>query len=189
MPKIADIEWTPNPNAKRFVLKEPITAGLSRSYESAEAAKGDALAEALFGVSPSVTSVYYVDRYLTVAQDGNAAWPELERLLATPIRDADAAAIRKPTEGAVAEAKHLTEAMSPADRSRLQAIEALLDERVRPALVMDGGGLEVMGLAGNRLSIHYQGACGTCPSAISGTLAGIEALVQTIEPDLEVVAV
>ena len=42
---------------------------------------------------------------------------------------------------------------------------------------------------GNYLSIHYQGACGSCPSSISGTLKGIENLVRTIEPDIEVVAV
>jgi Fe-S cluster biogenesis protein NfuA len=36
--------------------------------------------------------------------------------------------------------------------------------------------------------VHYQGACGTCPSSISGTLRGIENLLRTIEPDIEVVA-
>jgi Fe-S cluster biogenesis protein NfuA len=46
-----------------------------------------------------------------------------------------------------------------------------------------------MGLEGNRLMVHYQGACGSCPSSISGTLTGIESLVRQIEPDMEVVAV
>jgi Fe-S cluster biogenesis protein NfuA len=46
-----------------------------------------------------------------------------------------------------------------------------------------------MGLEGNRLMVHYQGACGSCPSSISGTLTGIENLVRQIEPDMEVVAV
>ena len=44
-------------------------------------------------------------------------------------------------------------------------------------------------LDGNTLSVHYQGACGSCPSSLSGTLAGIENLVKSIEPDIEVVAV
>jgi Fe-S cluster biogenesis protein NfuA len=47
----------------------------------------------------------------------------------------------------------------------------------------------VVGLSGNRLSIHYQGACGTCPSSLSGTLMAIENLVRTLEPDMEVTAV
>ena len=44
MPKIAEIEGTPNPNAMKFILKEPLSWGITRSYDNAEAAKGDALA-------------------------------------------------------------------------------------------------------------------------------------------------
>ena len=56
----------------------------------------------------------------------------------------------------------------------MEAICDLLDARIRPSLQADGGDLHVVGLAGNFLSIHYQGACGSCPSSISGTLAAIE---------------
>jgi Fe-S cluster biogenesis protein NfuA len=45
----------------------------------------------------------------------------------------------------------------------------------------------VLGLEGDRLLVHYQGACGTCPSSISGTLRGIENILRSIEPDIEVV--
>ncbi len=47
----------------------------------------------------------------------------------------------------------------------------------------------MLGLEGHRLTVHYQGACGSCPSSISGTLAGIESLVRQSDPDMEVVAV
>ena len=60
---------------------------------------------------------------------------------------------------------------------------------MRPYLQGDGGDLYIMGLEGNRLMVHYQGACGSCPSSISCTLTGIENLVRQIEPDLEVVSV
>jgi Fe-S cluster biogenesis protein NfuA len=65
----------------------------------------------------------------------------------------------------------------------------LLDDQIRPYLKSDGGDLQVTGLVGNQLSVHYQGACGSCPSAISGTLRGIENLVRSIEPGINVVAV
>jgi hypothetical protein len=90
MPRIAEIEFTPNPNARKFILRDPLTYGISRSYESAEQAKGDELAEALFAV-PHVTNVFYVDHWLTVTQDGGAHWPDLLRQLAVPIRDAPSA--------------------------------------------------------------------------------------------------
>ena len=79
--------------------------------------------------------------------------------------------------------------MSEEDQARLDVISDLLDQRIRPSLQADGGDLHVVGLAGNYLSIHYQGACGSCPSSISGTLSAIGNLVRMIEPDIEVVAV
>jgi len=186
MPKISEIEDTPNPNAVKFVLWEPLTWGVTHSYENLEQAQGDALARALFDIE-HVSNVFYVDKWLTVTQDGEADWPELVRLLAVPIRAAPAAQAQ--TEVAVAAANHAYADLSPADRERFDAINALLDEQIRPYLRSDGGDLHVISLEGDLLSVHYQGACGTCPSSISGTLRSIENLVKSIEPDIEVVAV
>ncbi len=41
MPKIDNIEETPNPNAVKFVLKEPVSNGAARSYRNAEEGKDD----------------------------------------------------------------------------------------------------------------------------------------------------
>ena len=186
MPKIAEIENTPNPNALKFTLREPLTWGITRSYENAGLAKDDALATALFDIE-HVTNVFYVDKWLTVTQDGDADWEELVRKVAEPIRAAPAADAQ--TAATVAAAATAIADLSPADQQRLDAINTLLDEQIRPHLKNDGGDLHVVGLAGNLLSVHYQGACGTCPSSISGTLRGIENMVRSIEPYIEVVAV
>ena len=177
MPKIADIEDTPNPNAVEFVLKDRLTWGTACSYDSAASAAADPLAAKLFAI-PHVVNVYYMDKWITVTQDGEADWPTLVREIAMPIREAEAA--QKPEHEAVA---------SFDDDPRLAAIRKLLDEQVRPALVSDGGDLQIVGLDENVLSIRYFGACGSCPSSLSGTLVGIENLVRQIEPDIEVVAV
>jgi Fe-S cluster biogenesis protein NfuA len=186
MPKIAEIEDTPNPNAVKFTLFEPLSWGLTRSYENAGQAKDDALAAALFDIK-HVSNVFYVDKWLTVTQDGAADWPALVRLLAVPIRAAPAAAAQ--SAAAVFAARASIVALSEEDQTRLDAINALLDQEIRPHLQNDGGDLHVVGLDVNQLSVHYQGACGTCPSSISGTLRAIENLVRSIEPDMEVVAV
>ena len=41
MPKIKEIEYTPNPNSRKFVLAEPLTFGVVRSYESLEESLDD----------------------------------------------------------------------------------------------------------------------------------------------------
>jgi NFU1 iron-sulfur cluster scaffold homolog, mitochondrial len=194
MPRIAEIEFTPNPNARKFILREPLSYGVSKSYENAEQAAGDPLAESLFAI-PHVTNVFYVDHWITVTQDGKAHWSELLRLLAVPIRDApsaqeksaellDEGADRPDGAAACDESK-----LSPEEREKLEMIRQLLDEQVRPYLQGDGGDLYVLGLEDNVLKVHYQGACGSCPSSISGTLAGIEGLVRQIDPEIEVMAV
>jgi Fe-S cluster biogenesis protein NfuA len=186
VPKIAEIEPTPNPNAMKFILKEPLTWGITRSYDNAGQAQDDSLAAALFDIE-HVTNVFYVDHWITVTQDGQADWQGLLRDLAVPIREAPAADDQSTSmaEAAAPSMEHLSEA----DRERIDRINEVLDEQIRPYLQGDGGDLYVLGLQGNQLTVHYQGACGSCPSSLSGTLAGIESLVRQIEPDIEVVAV
>ena len=188
MPKIAEIEPTPNPNAMKFILRDPLTWGISRSYDSAETAKEDPLASALFDIE-HVTNVFYVDHWITVTQDGKADWQELMRQAAVPIREAPVADAASAQYAAQASAVATAENLSDADKQRLDRINQILDEQVRSYLQGDGGDLYIVGLEGNRLMVHYQGACGSCPSSISGTLAAIENLVRQIDPDLEVVAV
>jgi Fe-S cluster biogenesis protein NfuA len=71
----------------------------------------------------------------------------------------------------------------------LALITDLIDERVRPYLQGDGGDLYVVQLEDNVLKVHYQGACGSCPSSLSATLTGIEGLVQSVAPELQVIPV
>jgi NFU1 iron-sulfur cluster scaffold homolog, mitochondrial len=184
MPKIAEIERTPNPNAMRFVLKEPISRGITRSYESAASAEKDPFASKLFEI-PNVINVYYVDYYVTVTQDGAADWNELLRKLAPPIREAEAVEALSTDSHEV----HTSQEALDSDDPRLHAINKMLDEQVRPYLLADGGGLKVLGLENNVLRVHYQGACGTCPTASSGTLYAIESMVHRIDSDIVVEAV
>jgi Fe-S cluster biogenesis protein NfuA len=183
MPKIKEIERTPNPDAMRFVLGEALTNGVTKSYEGAEEAEGDEFASALFAID-NVINVYYVNKYVTVTQDGDAVWSELLRQLAPPIREAS-----PQTDMQEDDEVHASKEVQESDDERLIEINQLLDDQVRPYLLADGGGLKILGLNGNRLKVHYQGACGTCPTATSGTLYAIESMVKRIDPEIEVISV
>jgi len=193
MPKIDNIEETPNPNAVKFVLKEPVTTGAARSYRNAVEGKDDDLARSLFDVG-QVVSVFYMGNMITVEKEEDGDWDDLLPRLAVPIRAAAAAqggaamAAAAATAGAGALGGALGAVMS--DDPRLLRINEILDERIRPYLAADGGWLEVVGLEEKKLTIKYQGACGSCPSSLSGTLTAIEGMLQTeIDPDLEVVTI
>jgi Fe-S cluster biogenesis protein NfuA len=186
MPKISDIEETPNPNAVKFILREPVTNGVTRSFSSIEEAAADAIARPLFEIG-NVRSVFYMDRMITVEKADEADWDELLPALAVPIRAAESATAN--SNGA-AEAIGGAIAAAVSDDPRLVRINEILDEKIRPALAGDGGWLEVLSLKEHTLSIRYQGACGSCPSSLSGTLMAIEGMLkEQIDPELEVVAV
>ena len=80
-----------------------------------------------------MTSVFYVDNWITVTQDGSVDWKELMRVLAGPIRSPPAAT--QISEEAAAAAQWLQtdeSALSETERATLVQINGLLDERVRP---------------------------------------------------------
>ena len=187
MPKISDIEETPNPNAVKFILREPVSNGVARQYGTAELAENDPLAKSLFDVG-HVVSVFYMDRMITVEKDDEGDWDELLPALAVPIRAAEA--VSSSAAAAAAAAVGGPIAALTSDNPRLLRINEILDEKVRPALMGDGGYLEVLGLQDHTLSIRYQGACGSCPSSLTGTLMAIESMLkQEVDPELEVIAV
>jgi NFU1 iron-sulfur cluster scaffold homolog, mitochondrial len=186
MPKISDIEETPNPNAVKFILREPVSNGVARQYGSADLAENDQLAKSLFDVG-HVVSVFYMDKMITVEKDDEGDWDELLPALAVPIRAAEGV---NASAAAAAAAVGGPIAAVTSDDPRLLRINEILDEKVRPALMGDGGYLEVLGLTEHTLSIRYQGACGSCPSSLTGTLMAIESMLkQEVDPDLEVIAV
>ena len=120
----------------------------------------------------------------------DAEWDELLPEIAVPIRAAEAVQMSNGKERGAAAAVGGAIAAAAGDDSKLSAINALLDERIRPYLAGDGGWLEVLELTDETLTIRYEGACGSCPSSLTGTLMAIENLIRDeIDPDLSVVAV
>ncbi len=186
MPKIADIQETPNPNAVKFILKEPVSHGTSHSFKKAEDAADNILAKSIFDVG-DVVSVFYMDKMITVEKTDEADWDEILPALAVPIRAAESV-----SNGNGKSAKEIGGAIGAAlsDDPQVREIEAILDERIRPYLASDGGWLEIVGFENKTLKIRYEGACGSCPSSLTGTLMAIENMIKDeIDPEIEVVAV
>jgi Fe-S cluster biogenesis protein NfuA len=189
MPKIADIQETPNPNAVKFILKEPVSHGTSHSFKSPELGADDPLAKALFDVG-DVVSVFYMDKMITVEKSDEAEWDEILPTLAVPIRAAEAVAAPKAAAKSAAASVGGSIGAAASDDPKIAQINELLDDRIRPYLAGDGGWLEVLELEDDTLKIRYEGACGSCPSSLTGTLMAIENMIrEEIDPAISVVAV
>ncbi len=65
---------------------------------------------------------------------------------------------------------------------KLKAVESVIDENIRPMLVMDGGNLEIIDIKEQSghidIYIRYLGACSGCVSSSGGTLYAIEAVLK-----------
>jgi len=182
MGKVISIEPTPNPHAKKFMLDSPVCTGSTRSFEKTNTEITDPLARALFAID-HVTAIFYVQEFVTVNKAPDISWEALERTLTSTI-EANVDAVSGGNEGNPASAMTAITASNPL----LERINAVLDEKIRPALASDGGGLNVLGLDGLTLKIHYQGACGSCPSATTGTMMAIQnVLKKEVDEEIQVV--
>ncbi|WP_122893321.1 iron-sulfur cluster assembly scaffold protein [Arcobacter peruensis] len=77
---------------------------------------------------------------------------------------------------------------------RIKAIDSVLDEDIRPMLVMDGGNMEIIDIKENiphyDLYIRYLGSCSGCSSGSTGTLYAIESVLQQkIDENLRVLPI
>jgi NifU-like protein len=75
-----------------------------------------------------------------------------------------------------------------------RAVEKVLDEKVRPNLLHDGGNIEVVDMketdGATEVYIKYLGACQGCPSATVGTLSYIEEFLHSeLDPRITVLPV
>src|SRR5436309_14259663 len=129
MPKINDIQETPNPNAVKFILREPVSNGVALQFQAPEKAQSDPLARSLFDVG-SVASVFYMDNMITVEKENAADWDELLPILAVPIRAAQSVAAASSNGDTSAVGGAIAAVTS--DDPRLLRINEILDEKVRP---------------------------------------------------------
>jgi Fe-S cluster biogenesis protein NfuA len=176
---VADVDLTPNPNALKFVLNERLLKYETRQFHNIEEAENDPLAKGIFEIS-GVVSVFYMDKFVTIEKTKSVNWGQIQKPFMNFLKTFDQNLIPSEEE---------PDPLNNNSDELLKKINDLLDNRVRPALAGDGGGLQVTGIEGYTVKIHYQGACGSCPTAISGTLMAIEGLLKRdIHPAIEVVA-
>lgn len=175
-----DIQPTPNPNALKFILNMPVKNIGNSTYKSPTECGENHLALELFKVR-GVDQLHFFENVIAITKFSYEDWESLESNVSKILRE------QLPTHNPDysdpnPEADRRT-ALSP----ELQQIEAILDKTIRPGLQGDGGDIQALTFQDNILMVKYQGACGTCPSSITGTLEAIKAILRDeINPDIEV---
>lgn len=175
-------QWTPNPNAFKFIVSEFVIGQGKATFQDMDEAIHIPLVHNTLALD-GVTQVHLYENVVTVTQDGSQDWGPLSESVEQVLK------VYLPTHDNNFEMKRKAksrEGLSP----ELTQIEDILDRTIRPGLQADGGDVEVIELNDNVLSIRYEGACGTCPSSMAGTLQAITSFLRDeFDPNIDVVTV
>lgn len=175
------VQETPNPDAVKFISQYTVKSEGKSNYKSPDEAAHQSLASKLFEID-GVKSVFFFDNYVTITRAEGAEWGPLGEavmdLLQTELPEHDPN-FSDPTDAADEDVEVTPE---------VAQINEILDRTVRPYLAADGGGIKVEKREENRVYVRYEGACGSCPSSIGGTLMAIQSILQDeLDPDIEVI--
>lgn len=177
------MQGTPNPNAWKFVLNKPVLTEGKATYQNSDEAKNNLLASSLFMIE-GVRQVHFFQNVITITHAFDADIDKLQKEVHSVIQTR--LPIHNPNLTPIDEKKQGRSQLSP----ELKKIEDILDDTVRPGLQGDGGDIEIVKYEDNKLYVFYQGACGTCPSATTGTLMAIEGILkEQFNSDIEVIPV
>ena len=182
--KVVRTKETPNPNALQFVINAVLLDNGNISFASKKEAENDKMATALFERS-GVMSVFVMDNFVTVTKDEETSWVPLKDRVWKTIEDT--VSLYQAEEKVQLSEVDVINFAELSNDKKLQGIEMVLNRSIRTNLAQDGGGVELKGIEGNEVSIHYQGACGSCPTSTSGTLQYIQTQIrQQLHPKLTV---
>ncbi len=186
-------ELTPNPNTLKFVSDRTIFKGADPvEYLNADEARDSSeLATQLFAF-PFVRGVFIANNFVTVTKSGDLSWDlitfELREFIRNYLLENEMAVTKIPEPRVTPEAaKKVKHEVLPSEYD--DAIRALLDEYVKPAVESDGGAIDFVSFYEGVVTVQLRGSCSGCPSSTVTLKNGIEQLLTTELPVVkEVVA-
>lgn len=182
------IEETPNPLAIKFLMPSPILSeGKNVNCSTPQQASISPLASALFQIS-NVSNVFFGYDFITVTKDEDGDWEELSLVVITTIMNFLSTGLPLLKQFSL-NGEFPLEPVVSTDPLSIQ-IEAILEEKIRPAIAQDGGNIVFRGFEDGIVYVELQGSCSGCPSSSQTLKMGIENMLKYYIPEiLMVVAV
>ncbi|MBI4871997.1 MAG: NifU family protein [Candidatus Riflebacteria bacterium] len=183
-PIFIDLEWTPNPNTIKLVVNRPLMPKGIANFKTVAEAEASVLAQKLFAVA-GVDGVMFGPNFVTLTRGETGDWLEIHEKSVAALKahlDEGRPVLDKPLPE-----KPAGEATS-ADAA---AIQQILDNEIRPAIVMDGGDIVFESYDDGVLYVRMRGACHGCPSAVftlkmmRGACHGCPSAVFTLKMGIE----
>lgn len=182
-------ETTPNDDSLKFIPGCPVMGEESTAeFTDTRSALASPLAIRLMGVE-GVSTIFYGPDFITVSKDSENTWaivkPEIYSILmehftsGQPLfRSAEDKERAGPQDTRILDTDSETVAM----------IKELLETRVRPAIMEDGGDIEYRGFDEDGtgiVSVQLKGSCRGCSSSTVTLKSGIERMLMHYIPEVK----
>ena len=179
-------ELTPNPNALKFLPNVEVRGNKAPLFYKKDP-KGNPLEESplaydLFKIN-GIQDVFFGNDFITVGKNDTVSWEDIKTSIIEQIQNY----IGKPF--VIEETKPACETINNdagADKIT-KKITQLLDERVRPAVAMDGGDIIFHSFKNGTVYLEMYGACSGCPSSTATLKMGIENMLRHYIPEVHTV--
>lgn len=179
-------ESTPNEDSLKFIPGVPVMEDGTAEFLDTRSALKSPLAIRLMGIE-GVTSVFYGPDFVTVSKDSENTWavvkPEIYSILMEYFSSGQP--LFRSEEDRESAGPQDTRILDT-DSETVAMIKELLETRVRPAIMEDGGDIEYRGFSDEGIvEVKLKGSCRGCDSSTVTLKSGIERMLMHYIPEVK----
>ena len=174
-------EQTPNPQTLKFLPGKVVMDEGTAFYQNIDEASDSPFARRLFAID-GVEGVFFGSDFITITKDQSLDWQVMKPLVLGSIMDhynsGDETIISNKTN------HDNSLKVDENDSDIVKQIKELIDQRVRPAVAMDGGDISFCSFDQGIVTLEMKGACAGCPSSTATLKMGIENMLKHYIPEV-----
>ncbi len=171
-------EDTPNPNTLKFIPGVQVLEKGTVEFKDKSSAKFSNLANLIFFIN-GIERVFLATEFVSVTKNNETNWEILKPLVLTAIMDHYASG-----KNVIEKNQNYIDKSTNKDTPVVKQIKELIDQRVRPAVAMDGGDISFCSFEDGVVTLQMKGACAGCPSSTATLKMGIENMLRHYIPEV-----
>jgi NFU1 iron-sulfur cluster scaffold homolog, mitochondrial len=179
-------ETTPNDDSLKFIPGVDVMTEGTAEFVDTRSALASPLAIRLMGID-GVTAVFYGPDFVTVSKENDVQWAVVKpEVYATLMEHFSSGSPLFRSEEDRANAGPQDTRILDTDSETVAMIKELLDTRVRPAIMEDGGDIEYRGFTDDGIvQVKLKGSCRGCSSSTVTLKSGIERMLMHYIPEVK----
>jgi Fe-S cluster biogenesis protein NfuA len=163
---------TPNPDTKKFVFEQTIVSSSSKEFKKSDNTDISFVKE-LF-LNNNLELIYLDKNFISIKKNKDCSWDDIiQNILDILGKNID----QNFKPHSFKEESNFTDDIS-------KRIEEVLNDKIRPAVAMDGGDIRLKSFKDGVAEVMLKGACAGCPSSTVTLKHGVERMIKHYVPEV-----